>query len=401
MVHCAALRRVSLSAAALCALAAAAPAQPVSAFGGRLRLAGELSGTIAPEDEGYFNYGDYATDRLRLLRLDLAAEATLTRFASVLADVRSDNLHEPRVYALYLRLAPLGARRLSLQAGLVPPVFGSLPRRRYASDNPLPSLPLAYQYLTTLRYDAVPARAEELVAQRGRGWLVRYSVGAAEAEPGLPLLDAERWDAGVQLRVGSAPVALALALTQGSPSHPRVRDDNGGKQVSGRLQWQPGPALTLGASGASAEFLSRELDGALPPQARRAYRQQAAGVDAEWQHGYWIVRAEALWSRWALPALEATRIESPVSALGGYAEARYKIRPGLYAASRVERLSFSRLDSSLGRRSWEAPVTRVEAGAGYALGRHALLKASLQYNRRDGGRVRTSRLAVAQVVLWF
>ena len=169
----------------------------------------------------------------------------------MLADVRSDNLRAPRVYALYLRLAPASGR-LALQAGLVPPVFGSYPRRRYGYENPLPSVPLAYQYLTIVRYDAVPARSEDLVAQRGRGWLVRYPVGETTAGPGLPLVDAERWDAGVQLRLGAEPLSLALAVTQGSPSRPLVRDDNGGKQLSGRLQWRPGPALTAGVSGATA-----------------------------------------------------------------------------------------------------------------------------------------------------
>ena len=32
----------------------------------------------------------------------------------------------------------------------------------------------------------MPSRTEDLVAQRGRGWLVRYPVGAPYAEPGLP-----------------------------------------------------------------------------------------------------------------------------------------------------------------------------------------------------------------------
>ncbi len=116
----------------------------------------------------------------------------------MLFDVRSDNLEAPRVYALYLRLRPWAARELDLQAGLVPPVFGAFPRRRYASDNPLPSVPLAYQYLTNLREDAVPSRSEELVAQRGRGWLVRYPVGSPEPGPGLPLVNGERWDTGVR-----------------------------------------------------------------------------------------------------------------------------------------------------------------------------------------------------------
>ena len=141
------------------AAASAAAAEPLSLLGGRLRLGGEISGTIAPEDEGYFNYSDYAVSSLRLFRVDLAAEARLASFASILFDARSDNLDLPRVYALYLRLRPWESRGIDLQAGLVPPVFGAFPRRRYAYDNPLPSLPIAYQYLTDLREDAVPARA--------------------------------------------------------------------------------------------------------------------------------------------------------------------------------------------------------------------------------------------------
>jgi hypothetical protein len=387
----------------LCLAAAGAGAvEPSTLLGGRLRVGGEVSGTIGPEDEGWFNYSDYEVSSLRLFRVDLAAEARLAAFASVLFDVRTDNLHAPRVYALYLRLRPWEKREVDLQAGLVPPVFGAFPRRRYAYDNPLPSLPLAYQYLTDLREDAVPARAEEIVAQRGRGWRVQYPVGSPEAGPGLPLMNGEKWDAGVELRLGARPWSLALALTQGTLSYPLVRDDNGGKQLSGRLAWSPSPALVAGVSGATGEFLAREAQDALPEPARAgSYRQDALGLDLEWAAGYWILRAEAVWSRWELPAIDATRIEDPLDALGLYAEARYKLLPGVHLAGRVERLAFSGLATVAGRQTWDAPVTRVEAGAGWTPRRHVLLKASWQHNRRDGGRVRENDLVAAQVLLWF
>ena len=376
-------------------------AEPVSFLGGRVRLGGEVSGTIAPEDLGWFNYSDYGTSSLRLFRVDLAAEARLASFASVLFDARSDNLGSPRVYALYLRLRPWASRELDLQAGLVPPVFGAFPRRRYASDNPLPSLPLAYQYLTDLREDAVPSRSEQLVAQRGRGWRVRYPVGSPEPGPGLPLVNGEKWDTGLQLRIGREPLSLALAVTQGTLSYPRVSDDNDGKQVSVRLAWTPSPALVAGVSGATGEFLAREVQDVLPESARGTYRQRAAGLDLQWSHGYWIVRAEAVWSRWGLPALDETRIEEPLDALGLFAEARYKIRPGLYVAARAERLAFTEIGSVLGPRTWDAPVTRLEAGAGFSPWRYVLLKTSWQHNWRDGGAVRENDLVAGQVVLWF
>ncbi len=375
-------------------------AQSVSLFGGRVRFAGELSGTIAPKDEGYFNYSDYGTNTLRLVRIDLAVEARFTSFASVLADLRSDNL-TPRVYALYLRLSPWPGHAFDLQAGLVPPVFGAFPRRRYAAENPLPSVPLAYQYLTDLRADAIPATAEQLVARRGHGWLVSYPVGSTQASAGLPFVNGERWDTGAELRLGGEPWSLAVAVTQGSPSQPLVRDDNDGKMLAARLAWAPGPALALGLSAASADFLARSVTAQLPPQAGRGFRQQVLGADARWSAGYWIVQAELLFGRWRLPALDATRIDAPLSAYAGFVEARYKIRPGLYAAARLERLGFGTVASSLGRESWDAPVTRYEAGVGFVPQRHALLKLSWQHDERGAGYRKRADLLVAQLVLWF
>jgi hypothetical protein len=378
-----------------------AAAQPVSLLGGRVRLAGELSGTIAPKDEGYFNSSDYGTNGLRLLRIDLTLEARLTRFAALLADARCDDLGTPRLYALYLRVSPWPGRPLDLQAGLVPPVFGAFPRRRYAAENPLPSVPLAYQYLTDLRADAIPATAEQLLAERGRGWRVSYPVGSPEASSGVPLVNGERWDTGVELRLGREPLSLAVAVTQGSPSRPVTEDDNDGKLLAGRLAWTPGPALTLGVSAASGDFLARSVTATLPQQAGERFRQDLLAVDAQWSRGYWIVRAELLLSRWRLPPLAETRIAAPLRAYGAFVEARYKIRPGFYAAARLERLAFDEIDSRLGRTAWDAAVTRVEAGLGFAPQRHVLLKTSWQQDRRDAGYVRQEDLLAAQIVLWF
>ena len=392
---------VSAVALAFGLLTGAAPTEAgdsVVFFGGRLRLGGEVSGTIAPEDEGYFNYTSYQDSSLRLWRFGLAVEVQLAPGTALLAELRSDNLSTPRLYAAYLRLRPWSHRNLDVQAGLVPPVFGAYPRRRYAYDNPLPSQPLAYQYLTALRADAVPHGAEELVGQRGRGWLVRYA-SAGEPAPGVPLVSGDRWDTGVQLRLGREPLALHLAVTQGSPSRPRVADDNRGKQLSGRLAWRPSPALSLGVSGARADFLSQDATRALP-DARSSW-QEALGVDLELSRGHGIVRGELVFCRYRIPTVGETRIEAPLGAWGAFAEVRYKLRPGFSLAARLDHLTFSTLHTSLGRRSWDAPVTRVEVGAGYAIRRQVLLKASWQHNSRDGGRVSSNDLAVGQVSLWF
>jgi len=124
-------RPAALILAAVFCAAPARAADPMSFFGGRLRLGGEVSGTIAPEDKGFFNYTDYETNTLRLFRIDVLAEARLHAKAALLFDARMDNLQTPRVYALYLRLRPWSGRDFDVQLGLVPTVFGSFPRRRY------------------------------------------------------------------------------------------------------------------------------------------------------------------------------------------------------------------------------------------------------------------------------
>ena len=137
------------------------------------------------------------------------------------------------------------------------------------------------------------------------------------------------------------------------------------------------------------------------PRPRGDFRQKALGADLEYARGYWILRAEALWSRWNLPAVEPTLLIAPLDAVGLYGEVRYKIRPGLYVAGRAEHLGFSELDTTTGRTTWEAPVTRWELGAGYTIRRWILLKASWQHNRRDGGAVRENDLVATQLLVWF
>jgi hypothetical protein len=277
-------------------------------------------------------------------------------------------------------------------------VFGAFARRRYGSDNPLIGYPLAYQYLTSLRNDAVPGTEADLLVMRGRGWLVSYPSGWGdpEAAPGLPLVNALRWDAGVQVRLGSGPVEASAAVTQGTLSSPKVRDDNSGKQISARVAWKPVVGLVVGVSGARGEYLSRAVVDSLPDDRKGEFLQQAVGLDAEYSRDRWILRSEAIWSRWQSPMLSES-----LGALGLTAEGRCKIMPGLYAAARLDYLGFGRIDGPTGRPPWDADVWRVEAGVGYTPVRHLLAKLAYQHHWRDGGRVREQALISAQAVLWF
>jgi hypothetical protein len=342
--------------------------EPVAIWGGRLAFGGDASFTLSEVDHGYFNYTDYSKNVLRLARLNLDARLRAGEHVALLAEVRSDNLDTPRAYGLYLRLRPWTERSLDFQIGRIPPVFGSFPRRRYGTDNPLISYPLSYQYLTIVRSDAAPATADDLVRQRGRGWYVHYPIGSYEHAAGLPMVSAFRWDTGIQAR----------------------------------FAWKPTPAFELGLSGARGEYAARSLQRALPPGARSGpFRQRALGADVELSHGYWLLRSEVVWTEWDEPVVAAPFVESPLRALAFFVEGRYKIVPRLYAAARVEHLGFGKVRGSEGGSTWDAPVSRVEAGVGYAFERHVVGKLAYQYNWRDGGPLRRQGFVAVQLLLWF
>ncbi len=263
-------------------------------------------------------------------------------------------------------------------------------------------MPLAFQYLTSNRSDAVPATTDELARMRGRGWLTNYSVGDTTPAAGLPIANALRWDTGVQVRWQRDPLTVSAAVTQGTLGDPRLSDDNGGAQWAARVVYAPHPIVAVGASAATGPYLARSLTPVLPgAEPLRSHHQRAFGADIELSRDRWLVRSELVWNRWGQPAFDGDPIRD-LDATAGLLEGRYKLWPGIYAAGRVERLGFSRIATTTqGLVTWDADVTRLELGGGWTVHRHVLLKAVWQRNRRDGGRVRASDLGAIQVVTWF
>jgi hypothetical protein len=394
------------------AVAQGLPSEPITFADGHVIVAGDASVSVAPDDTGFFNYTDYDHSTLRLFRGDLMTSVVLNPHFTVLSEIRDEvgllgqsgdeNPNTFRAYALYLRIRPWIDRAVDVQVGRVPPTFGAFARRVYANDNPLIGYPLAYQYLTSLRPDSLPWSADELLKMRGRGWLTGFSIGSQTLGNGVPLVSAFRWDTGVQVHAGTDVIDGTVSVTTGTLSNPRVTDDNSAPQVAARVGAHPLPGLVLGVSAAQGPFVSSTAArGAVGDGNDRSFTQTAWGADVEYSRGYYLLRAETIWSQWKLPALGAPVLDTPLTAQSTYVEGRYKLRPGLYVAARVDHLGFSDIVGSAGTESWEAPVTRVEVGAGYSLQRNVLLKVSVQHNTRDGGRVTRSTLPAIQIVYWF
>jgi hypothetical protein len=378
------------------------PSGPIVIDDGLLTVSGDVSGSIAPRDPGFFNYTDYEHSALRLLRIEGSAMLKPNDHVALLGEVRSENGDAPLPYALYIRIRPWLHHDFDIQAGRIPPTFGAFARRTYASDNFLIGYPLAYQYLTTLRPDSVPASVDDLLRVRGRGWLSSFPIGNTRPDRGVPLASVFRWDTGVQVHAANDFVDAAAAVTVGTISNPLFKEDNAGRQLAGRVALHPATGLIVGASASTGPFVTTTAArGAVGDGHDGDFRQTAWGADVEYSRDYYIVRFETILSRWTLPEVRAPFLDGPLSALGTSLEGRYKIAPGLYVAARLDHLGFSEVTGSTIRTTWDAPVTRVEIGGGYSLQRNLILKVSFQHNTRDTVRSPILNIPAAQLVFWF
>jgi hypothetical protein len=396
------------AAAALLVTAGAASAQPPDArpqpsLGALFSIGGEVSATYGSNDPGFFNYATYAYDPLQNVRVVFDASVRPLRAVEVLAQVRTDGISHARMAALYVRVRPWAERNIDLQAGRVPTVFGLFGRSGYSSDSPLISRPLAYAYLLSLRRDAVPATAADLLRMRGRGWLSAFALGNQTPDRGLPIVNTDTWDSGVQVRVAHGPLEWAGSVTAGSLGSPRLRDDNGGRSWSSRATVRLHPSVVVGGSASRGAYLSRSLATVVADGGGiDRFHQRAFGVDVEVAGGPWLARGEVLTSRWDLPAFVDGTGDRAVSGHAAWSEIRLRTMPGFDVALRVERLGFGDVSTPTSTEPWESPVTRFETGVAYVPIRNVRVKVDAQRNRRPlGGRVRHDTLFAAQVSLWF
>ena len=175
-----------------------------------------------------------------MLRIDVTAAVKAGQPSVVPRRASQRERRRPRSHTPYTPGSGRGPRGPSMFRSVAcPPRSVRSPGATYPADNLVIGYPLAYQYLTSLRPDALPANADELLRMRGRGWLSSFSVGNPTPDRGLALVSAFRWDTGVQVHAANDFVDGAAAVTTGTLGNPLVGDDNAGKQVAGRVALRP------------------------------------------------------------------------------------------------------------------------------------------------------------------
>ena len=369
--------------------------------------AARSAGRDRARGRGLFNYTDYERARCSCSapRPDGRGEAR----ALGVAPVRRPDGQPGRsaVYALFLRLRPWESRELDLQAGLVPP--SSARSRAGATRSTTRCRACRSPTSTSPRSadDALPPRAEELVAQRGRGWLCgaidrqhRRRTGACPSSKRRALGRGRRACAA-----GVRPFSLALAVTQGTLSHPEIEDEERRQAVLGtprrpdaRSQLRR-PAARWRPALSSPTPRSRPC----PVERTRTWRQQALGVDLAVVGGPLdparrgrlqpLAHSRDRPHAHRRPARRRRRVpRSALQAAAGPIPRRPRRAPAEMASS----------PTSLGPREWDAHVTRFELGAGWSPARRRAaegLLAAQQPRRRPRDRERPRGGPGAAVVL--
>jgi hypothetical protein len=363
-------------------------------------IGGEISIIGGPsDDEAYFNYTDYDKNALRIARARVFGEWRARPSLSFMGELRSEDGTDFSASAAYVRWQPFSHSSLYIQAGRIPPVIGGFARRAYSRDNPVIGEPLAYQYLTAIRPDALPATPADLIRMRARGWQLSYPVGSNERAGGLPIISVSQWDTGVEGDWQRGPIEIAAALTQGSPAEPVVHDRNNGLMWSGRVAATLTGGVVVGVSAARGAWVDNAALEATLQGMGADSSQSLVGVDVEYGRDRWLVRGEWLHSVFEMP-FAADTSSTPLPATSAFAELRFRFSPRWQLGGRVDDLSFGDLPTNPGV-SWDAPVRRVEATLAYRVTRQFELRGGWQQNWRDGGRVLRRGFPAAGILYWF
>jgi hypothetical protein len=385
--------------------AAQIPEGPYVSPDGRLALAGDLTATVSPSDsDAFFNYTDYEHDALRTTRFRLLGEWRTAAQVSVLGELRVENTDKIDAAALYVRWRPSPHHDFDLQAGRIPPVVGVFARHAYGRDNLVIGTPLAYQYLTSIRPDALPRSADDVLRMRARGWRSSFPIGSEVPHQGIPLITAFRWDTGAEAHWHTGRLDFAGALTRGAPATPAAFGPSRRPTWSGRAAITPAAGLTVGVSAARGQWIEDDVLTHVPESSRQRNVQTLVGADAEFGLGEWLVRGEWLRSAFQIPAVAKPLIASPLVASAGFVEGRYRWHPRWQASLRAEHLAFSRITGTLfegAASTWDAPVSRIEAVIGYRATRRLELRVGWQEDWRATGRVTKRGYPAAQVLFWF
>ena len=300
---------------------------------------------------------------------------------------------DARLDEYLLRWTPWDDSRLNLQFGKFATVVGSWVQRHGSWDNPLITAPLPYENLTPVSDDDVPVSPQDFLARR-RVPDVKDSW--------LPVIWGPAYTTGWSVfgTLGKFDYAIDLKNAAIS-SHPYSWDINGAlwrdPTFSGRLGFRPSAAWNHGISLSIGPYLSQDAAAALPNGKRIGdYNQFTFDYDVSYALGRWQFWGEVFLTRFEVPNV------GNADTIAYYAETKYKVTSGLYAAARWNQQFFGTVNNGFGvEETWANDMYRIDLALGYRFTRHLQAKLQYSFGHRNAVLQQGEQLLAGQVTVKF
>jgi hypothetical protein len=347
----------------LCALGlgAARTASAEAAVGGLLDL------LVRNRDTDVTNKNMSGTSNLDELRARIFVDAAVEDDVQVFTQFVLWGYSDVYLYGAYARFEEVGGTPVNLHVGAIPSTVGNWGPRTYSDQNPLIGVPLVHNHHTSLQPRESQFEVADLLAARD-----------VRSESGLTILYDNCWNTGIEAWGQYGAFDWSVGALTGSTTWPSRTRRRTLPQGTGRLAWNSGPGLVVGASGWVGPYLRDGLD-ILGTADADEFLNAGFGIDVAWTLRYLAIHSEVYRASWEHPTLP------DLSAASGYVEAQYKVRPRWYLAGRLEAFQPGEVRDAAGSLArWDYPVRRAEYGVGFRPRPRVTLKAVVQSSRFDG-----------------
>lgn len=277
---------------------------------------------------------------------------------------------QARIEQAFLRASPWDKYDVSVQAGRFASPFGNYPNRHHSTADPLIRPPLSYDYRTVVSATLDPLR--------NNGFLTWKDAPETFRPIGLPPVWAVPYQLGAMFMGSAKAFSWRLALMNTAPSSDPpdwnwIPARIGAASVVAHLEAQLAPELKIGASYDRGPYQRRWMRG------REQLDQRLVALEATYTRWRLELRAEAMHDTWRIRNVNDDAVD-----ISYYMEAKLKLSPGWWVASRYSAIDFNRLTLTTGdRQPWDYDTRRLQFGGGYRFSETLDARVEMMLNRTE------------------
>jgi hypothetical protein len=332
-------------------------------------------------------------------RIRLFVDAQLGRHLYFFTQIRLDRGFDPidsgpqiRLDEYFLRYAPFDDPRIGIQVGKFATVVGSWVLRHDSWQNPFINAPLPYENITTVSDWEAPSSRQDFAGRRFQ---------TTEQYERIPLIWGPNYTAGAAILGTIDHFDYAFEIKNAAISSPPdswqpTEMDWSNPHFAGRIGFRPNESWNFGTSGSIGPYMTDRALHTLPPgKDLDNYNQYLLGEDVSFAWRHLQLWAEVFEARFEVPTVGSADI------LSYYLEARYKITPQLFAATRWNQQLYGTVPAGGSQQPWGNDIWRVDSAVGYRLTNFLQLKIQYSFSHQDAPLQQGEQLVAGQATIKF